>query len=421
MSTKGTLSYLALLTLPVLEGATTPNPGTVGVAIWSTLANQILVWNGTIWVDAHPHGAQPLDGTMHAVATPSVSGFMSAADKAEFDNLSNFADVIYTGGAGQPVSTVGATGSASTSSRSDHVHAHGVQSNGTLHADATQSVDGFMSAVDKIKLDSIEDLGIAGRSTLSLTSVNIQAGTTQDRVVAQPAIHHTRAKYIQAITGQNSFTLAGTLAPTTSGTVQTRAMTATANMTDAMTRLGYQTTSLTNQVAGLRLGNIFTCLGGPSNLYGGFFMAARFFCPSTNAGSRLFVGMSTAGSAYTGDPTATVNQIGFGWDDTDTTLGLITCGATGPATRTTLAGAPTKTQLQTQVCDIILFCPRGGAQTLGYAYRLNLGTWTSVEAFAPAKMPAVGTMMSPLVQVGSGSNSTATAIDIGHVYVETDL
>ena len=44
-------------------------------------------------------------------------------------------------------------GTAQTISRSDHVHAHGNQAGGSLHAVATTSVHGFMSSTDKTKLD----------------------------------------------------------------------------------------------------------------------------------------------------------------------------------------------------------------------------------------------------------------------------
>lgn len=57
-----------------------------------------------------------------------------------------------------PPEAVGAAADAGTSgeaSRADHVHAHGDQAGGTLHASATDSVAGFMSAADKAKLDAI--------------------------------------------------------------------------------------------------------------------------------------------------------------------------------------------------------------------------------------------------------------------------
>jgi hypothetical protein len=60
-----------------------------------------------------------------------------------------------TPGFGTPVAVgaANAAGAASTISRSDHVHAHGDQAGGTLHAAATTGTAGFLSAADKLKLD----------------------------------------------------------------------------------------------------------------------------------------------------------------------------------------------------------------------------------------------------------------------------
>ena len=45
-------------------------------------------------------------------------------------------------------------GTSTSFARADHVHAHGDLAGGTLHAAATTSVNGFMSAADKTKLDA---------------------------------------------------------------------------------------------------------------------------------------------------------------------------------------------------------------------------------------------------------------------------
>lgn len=54
------------------------------------------------------------------------------------------------------IGTVNAEGTSTNFVRADHIHAHGAQTDGTLHAAATTSVNGFMSSSDKAKLDSIK-------------------------------------------------------------------------------------------------------------------------------------------------------------------------------------------------------------------------------------------------------------------------
>jgi hypothetical protein len=93
--------------------------------------------------------------TVHASAPAAIlgDGFIeSTVDGFRFpDGTEQTTAVSY----GSPVTigTSNTAGVATTLSRSDHVHAHGNQSGGTLHAGATTSVAGFLSAADKTKLD----------------------------------------------------------------------------------------------------------------------------------------------------------------------------------------------------------------------------------------------------------------------------
>ena len=57
--------------------------------------------------------------------------------------------------------------------RSDHVHAHGNQPGGSLHALATTSTAGFMSPSDKDKLDNLSSGGVTttdAKMTVELTN-----------------------------------------------------------------------------------------------------------------------------------------------------------------------------------------------------------------------------------------------------------
>jgi hypothetical protein len=46
---KKDLSFRGPLNLAVIENATTPDPGGLGVQVWSTTSNKSLTWNGTVW------------------------------------------------------------------------------------------------------------------------------------------------------------------------------------------------------------------------------------------------------------------------------------------------------------------------------------------------------------------------------------
>jgi phage-related tail fiber protein len=172
----------------------------------------------------HDHGAQTV-ATLHAVVTGAANGFMLAADKTKLDGVSAAAaalassapvditkaaatvgigttaarvdhkhdiataaagvaaigdlategsavtmarsDHTHSIAAGIPVAVgiANSAGVATTFARSDHVHDHGTQSSGTLHAAATTSVSGFLSATDKTRLDGMATGAAALAST----------------------------------------------------------------------------------------------------------------------------------------------------------------------------------------------------------------------------------------------------------------
>lgn len=167
----------------------------------------------------HSHGDQA-GGTLHALVTSTQSGFMSFGDKVILDNITsstqtltnkgitgstNYVDAnglktttnpVYiistaptTGqvlistsatqatwqtiptGTPSTIGTVSQIGTSSNYARQDHIHSHGDQLGGTLHATASTTTAGFMSAADKVILNNITS------STQSLTNKTIIGST----------------------------------------------------------------------------------------------------------------------------------------------------------------------------------------------------------------------------------------------------
>jgi hypothetical protein len=167
-------------------------------------ANDVQV--GILATDAQ-HGVRG-GGTQHSAASGASAGFMSAADKTKLDGVAALAAAL---GAVLPQAVgTAAIGVATTASPSDHVHAHGNQLGGALHADATTAIAGFLSALDKAKVDSLVTNGSAVVSTEALTfavdyndvnAVVIPAGTslrTQAQVTAL-LNGQTNFKYVQEV------------------------------------------------------------------------------------------------------------------------------------------------------------------------------------------------------------------------------
>lgn len=80
----------------------------------------------------------------------------------------------------QAVAAAGAAGSSNNMSRADHVHAHGDLAGGALHAVATTSVSGFMSAADKTKLDGIPEGGGSGVTLMRIALSAYMSTTAED-------------------------------------------------------------------------------------------------------------------------------------------------------------------------------------------------------------------------------------------------
>ena len=196
------------------DALTTGTPSTIGVT------NQI----GSIAAFArqdHIHAHGNLDGgSLHSLVTATVSGFMSAPDKVILDNITSLTQSLTNKGitgstnyvesnalktttnpvfivaaaptasqvlmaisataatwqtisTGTP-STIGTTnqiGSSVVFARQDHIHSHGDQAGGSLHALVTTTQSGFMSFGDKMILDNITS------STQSLTNKGITGST----------------------------------------------------------------------------------------------------------------------------------------------------------------------------------------------------------------------------------------------------
>jgi len=118
--------------------------------------------------DPYPvHASEHLSGGVDPipVATGAADGLMAAADKGKLDGVADNANNyvhpttagnkhVPTGGAANQVLKYSASGTAAWASMDDTVH--GARGGGTQHAAATGTVNGFMAAADKSKLDGIE-------------------------------------------------------------------------------------------------------------------------------------------------------------------------------------------------------------------------------------------------------------------------
>ena len=128
---------------------------------------------------AHAHGDQA-GGSLHAIATGAVAGFMSSSDKAKLDGIPSSAGTPPAAPVSPPpaIAAAGVTGATGTYATSSHTHAHGDQAGGTTHAVAVSGgAAGFLSGADKAKLDGIPATAAALTSTPPVNVTKSAAAT----------------------------------------------------------------------------------------------------------------------------------------------------------------------------------------------------------------------------------------------------
>ena len=100
---------------------------------------------------ALPAPAAPANVTKAAAAAGSATTVARADHKHD----------VATAAAVELTDATNAEGASTSLARADHTHSHGSRGGGTLHAAATPSVNGFLTAADKTKLDTLVTPNIA--------------------------------------------------------------------------------------------------------------------------------------------------------------------------------------------------------------------------------------------------------------------
>ena len=277
------------------NAATSAN--TFGTIVKRDGSGNILVTNiNGVAPEAHasrhlPTGADPLTTATAITLTPNLANATGTANSL---SRSDHAHNVPSGSVVQ-IGTSNFDGAAASFALSDHVHSHGAQTSGTLHAAATTSVNGFMSAADKTKLDNATDANTPSTLVLRDASGNFSAGvitltagtaigTTGTQTLSNKTLDNTNTVTLKDTlftlqddgdaTKQVQFQLSGiTTATTRTFTLpDTSDQIATAQMTTAFKTKVVALTDAATIATDASLGNIFTVtlggnrtLGAPTN------------------------------------------------------------------------------------------------------------------------------------------------------------
>lgn len=349
---------------------------------------------------------------------------------------------------------------------------------GSSHPEVTTSVNGFMSAADKVKLDGLSGGGgggpagntrevqynnagtMAGAGNVEIDNndlilmanaspvtppagyIKLFGRTIANRVmvasvgssgfdsIVQPAFFRQKigiwsppgnSTAVPGISGLPNFT--------TTGTATSRSVT-TANLFTRTKRLGYVSAATAYAVSGHRVTVAQYTTGNGAGL-GGFFYACRFgFSDASNVtGARAFVGMSSTTAAPSNvEPTILNNSIGIAQLSTDATQLYLVYGGAAASTAIALGvNFPPKNGTGATngiVYELSLFSPPNLNGVVHYRVERIGTSFTAEGTLTPitvgVQTPASTTLLAHRAWRTNNATAAAVGIDIISVYIETD-
>lgn len=326
----------------------------------------------------HYHGLQT-DGTLHAAVTTSVNGFMSAADKTKLNALGAPAASVTTVGSANVV------GTSSNLAREDHAHAHGVHTDGTLHAAATGAANGFMTAADKTKLDAMGALGGFG-TTINAVGAASSAGTSVNLAREDHVHAHGNqggdTLHAAVTTGANGFMIAADKAKLDSMPWITMTPQAPKTTTTTMTGAGtqYYVLGINVPANALQAGSILrvTAVGSVSTTPSQLTVRVHYGPNGTTADTVVASTAMTTGSGTTAGVAEMV-----------TNIIIRTAGTSGSAYVVTRGNSSGSTPLGTSGNSVIAATGTINTTTagvLGVSWASSVsGNWTIQAAFAEVR------------------------------------
>ncbi|MDP2262686.1 MAG: hypothetical protein Q8K24_05955 [Hydrogenophaga sp.] len=367
------LNFQAPPQLAIAEGAATPNPGLVGVSVWSTTLAKPVYWTGSQW-------------------TAGSSG---------------------DGGGGSPG---GSTGQVQYNS--------GGAFAGAEHVRVAEG-DLMLTAHEPDVLPGTNNVKLFVRS-LATRLLPAFVGPSGLDSSLQPLLARNKVAWFNPPGNANTVQTIGMAVPTATGT-PTAANVGTANIHQAMRRLEYAvTTAATTAVAGLRVAAAQYHIGASSTPFGGFTTVMRFG-PSRGAAANstrlFFAGMtSNTGAPTDVDPTAGTtwaNMIAVVADAADVNYHIAHRTGTGAVTKID-TGIPKSAADATEMYELALFTAPTGTTVVGYQFA-RLSDGLSFSGVINSNLPAATTLLTWQAWTSVGGTSSVVGLSAASVYLETDF
>lgn len=267
----------------------------------------------------------------------------------------------------------------------------------------------------------------AGKLTLFARSVGGRIlpkwiGPSGVDTAIQPALFSNGIQLLAPSSG-GSMMAFGMAAPTVVGGIVTPVL-AAGNMRASTRRSTTRSAATANAAAELRSAST-QCYRGESvggRDLGGFFCLQRFAVPTTVPGQRGAFGLFSSTSAFptTQAPYALTNGIFVGFDNTDTTMQVMSNDATGTCTKVDL-GANFPAGDANAIYEFVLFARPNADSVSWRMQRLDMSVPTANGVIsAAADLPSAATFLAWHAYMNNNGVAAEVNFDLMRFYLETD-
>jgi hypothetical protein len=393
----------------ILSGSGGPAAATATLLYISGSGASVSITNSTATLNV------PVFATASAIAV-QVTGTSVLTDATTL----NFFNV-----AGFPTASV--AGNVVTLTMSFPSHMTDWDSSGNL------MLESYVSGVVGPAVPPAGNLTIFSRKKAGRTLLN-WVGPAGVDIAVQPNLFLNKVHRFNPSPGSNSITVgADGLVLVTSGTATARAISGTAFST-SLKRVAWVSTAVSGAATGYSMASPLCFMGtgtagfGPVTGMGGFYYVSRFF-PGQTAAANLysfFVGLVTGtGASYIANgqninPSGVINQIGVGYNRTDTTWKIFH----GANTTTTVdTGIPIQSASLTSsanhgVYELRMFAaPSSNTCSISFE-KINPNTPALFEYVASSTLPT-GVLLTICGRAAT-MTTTAVSLELVGLYLETD-
>lgn len=404
------LRYNQLLQLAVAEGATTPNPGSVGTIAWSTTTSRVVAWDGSKWNSGWLNYILQLALTEGATSpSPGIAGAIAWST-----TLSKI--MVWNGTTWNAIDTAG-SGSGDVVGPSGSSDGHLLVSSGTTGKVLREATWFDTQATGIPAAPASGDLRWFARSRAGRVLPHI-IGPSGIDVALQPGLFGNSIYMWLPGTGTTvaiNWATSWTARNSGTGTAQAHPTKVSTNALTSLNRATFGTGTTTTGSSGIQSTASVAWRGNAANL-GGFFYFARFGVETHEAAMQYMVGLSALNAALTGEPSVQNNTLALCKDSTDSNWFFVSRdGTTTTKTATELAVA-TGT-----ILDLTMFAPPNGSNvTVRLANAVN-GTVYMDNVVITANLPVNTTFLFAHAQCRSTVGTTAKLLALNRIYVECDL